>query len=125
MSGVSRVYGKVDGVDIILHQNERGLWQVQVPSDVDGIYILEISAEDFAGNTTYLTRTLFEVRHSVITTTTLLLGYWGEVIQIYKTELQPNLFVSEMTSVSFVPELQHMFTVECVETLYSAELLPP
>lgn len=57
---VARVFGRADGIDIIFKRNCEGdRWDVTVPFDMDCEYIVELYAEDEAGNISYLTRTLF------------------------------------------------------------------
>ena len=51
---VVRVYGKVDGHDLIFSKCSNGTWDVQVPYDEDGEYVAEIVAEDEAGNIAYI-----------------------------------------------------------------------
>lgn len=58
---VSRVFGRVDGVEVILNKVEGDRWGVPVPFDSDGEYVVEIVAEDEAGNQTYLAKMLYTV----------------------------------------------------------------
>lgn len=58
---VARVYGTVDGVDVVLELAQDGSWSVPVPLDQDGEYVVEIIAEDEAGNQSYLARMLYTV----------------------------------------------------------------
>lgn len=59
---VKRVYGKCDSKDIIFFFNsESGLWETTIPRDADGEYIVEIYAEDEAGNTSFFAKMLFTV----------------------------------------------------------------
>lgn len=58
---VSRVFGRVDGVEVILNKVEGDRWSVPVPFDSDGEYVVEIVAEDEAGNQTYLAKMLYTV----------------------------------------------------------------
>lgn len=61
MGEVVKVIGTVDSVPVILEHKEGNIWQVPVPSDQDGEYIVEIIAEDDAGNRAYLARILYTV----------------------------------------------------------------
>lgn len=58
---VMRVFGRVDGADVILDHKQGETWQVPVPLDQDGEYVVEIIAEDFAGNQSFLARMLYTV----------------------------------------------------------------
>lgn len=57
----ARVYGTVDGAQVILELARDGVWSVPVPLDQDGEYAVEIIAEDEAGNRSYLARMLYTV----------------------------------------------------------------
>ena len=58
----ARVYGKVNGREIELEYDQtRDRWQVPVPGDQDGEYVIEIYAEDEAGNRDFKCLILFEV----------------------------------------------------------------
>lgn len=50
---VARLYGKCNGADIVLCQDEQGRWVTAVPSSSKSTYILELWAEDVAGNVGY------------------------------------------------------------------------
>ena len=58
---VARVFGRVDGGEVILQQAGGDRWNVPVPLDIDGDYVVEIMAEDEAGNQTYLSKMLYTV----------------------------------------------------------------
>lgn len=58
---VARVYGRVDGVEVVLEPAQEDFWSVLVPLDQDGEYAVEIIAEDEAGNWSYLARMLYTV----------------------------------------------------------------
>ena len=58
---VARVFGRVDGAEVILQQAGGDRWNVPVPLDIDGDYVVEIMAEDEAGNQTYLSKMLYTV----------------------------------------------------------------
>lgn len=58
---VIRVWGIIDGVDVIFNQTSTLWWDVNVPFDADGEYICEIWAEDNNGETGYRTAILYIV----------------------------------------------------------------
>lgn len=63
---VVRVYGKVDGHDLIFSKCSNGTWDVQVPYDEDGEYVAEIVAEDEAGNIAYIATLLYAILNGEI-----------------------------------------------------------
>ena len=58
---VARVFGRVDGVEVILEHVQGDVWQVPVPLDRDGEYVVEMIAEDAAGNRSFMARMLYTV----------------------------------------------------------------
>ena len=58
---VTKVIGKVDGQEVIYGRSEGDLWKVTVPLDLDGMYVIEVSAYDEAGNISFCTKMLLIV----------------------------------------------------------------
>ncbi|MCJ7834569.1 Ig-like domain repeat protein [Cuneatibacter sp. NSJ-177] len=58
---VARVFGKIDGTDVVLECEEGDRWNILVPLDTDGEYVVEIVAEDEAGNWSYIAKLLYTV----------------------------------------------------------------
>lgn len=58
---IKRVFGKVDGKEVIFDKGTGDAWSVPVPLDLDGEYIVEIIAENDAGIQSFITRQLFTV----------------------------------------------------------------
>lgn len=56
---VTRVFGRVDGTEVVLQHIDGNRWSVPVPFDKDCEYLMELYAEDEAGNVSYLTQALF------------------------------------------------------------------
>ena len=50
---VTKVIGKVDGKEVVFEHAEGDLWNITVPLDLDGIYVVEVTAYDDAGNVLY------------------------------------------------------------------------
>ena len=47
---IVKVSGKVDGRNVIFDRAEGDQWKVTVPFDLDGMYVIEVTAEDDSGN---------------------------------------------------------------------------
>lgn len=76
---VKRVFGKVDGTVVIYEYVGGNRWEVPVPLDDDGEYIVEVIAEDEAGNQAFATRMLYTVEAGTICICMLpLIGYLFE-----------------------------------------------
>jgi hypothetical protein len=57
---VKSVFGTLDTTDILFSFNsDSGLWEVAVPKHEEGTYIVELYAEDYAGNVAYMATVLF------------------------------------------------------------------
>lgn len=63
---VTRVFGTVDGVEVIMQHAQGDVWQVPVPLDQDGEYVVEVITEDEAGNRSYLAKMLFIVNTALL-----------------------------------------------------------
>lgn len=109
---VKSVYGKLDGVDIVLRQ-ENGKWTVPIPININGVYVVEIIAEDTCGNSAYLAKMLFVVNKIVVNSYLIPLDYQGELIDIYTVCLLVDDFQAELVG---------DFNAECLSNLYSAEM---
>ncbi|MEG1479376.1 MAG: PF13754 domain-containing protein [Clostridiales bacterium] len=60
---VTQLIGKADGKDIIFNliDEAKGLWETAVPLDLDGTYVVDLTAWDDAGNSSYCATVLFAV----------------------------------------------------------------
>lgn len=62
MSGVRRVWGTADDIQLVFTYNSStGRWEAEVPVPADGRYAVALFAEDFAGNTAYIAKLLFTI----------------------------------------------------------------
>lgn len=109
---IKRVYGKVDGTEIVMQQSG-DRWEVPVPFSADGEYVVEIMAEDEAGNNSYVTRILFVVNGSLIKNYVIPTPYLAMLLiereaylledqfigclQRYYAEYYVNSYVAELT----------------------------
>lgn len=81
---VARVWGLVDGTEVILEpaslSADNTVWNVPVPRDSDGEYAVEIWAEDEAGLTAHLATMLYIVRGGSIYVRLLPLKYVADLV---------------------------------------------
>lgn len=77
---VSRVVGTVDGTEVILTHKGGDRWEVPVPFDEDGEYVVEIMAEDEAGNRAYIAKMLFVVNRALLCAHIIPFPYYAEVL---------------------------------------------
>lgn len=85
---VKRVFGRVDGIEMVLNHETGDRWNVPVPLDVDGEYVVDIIAEDEAGNQSYMAKLLFCVDSSMLCVSIQPAPFFAELLAgIYTAEL--------------------------------------
>lgn len=94
---VARVFGRVDGVEVILEHLEGDIWQVPVPPDWDGEYVIEILAEDEAGNQAYLAKMLFLINTAQLCVHMIPLPYHAVLLDgTLQADLMPDQYRCEI-----------------------------
>ncbi len=58
---IAKVIGKVDGKEVVFEHAEGDLWNITVPLDLDGMYVVEVTAYDDAENVAFCTKILLIV----------------------------------------------------------------
>lgn len=76
---VRRVFGKANGAKIIFEHQEGDWWCVTVPSNLQGEYIVDVYAEDEAGNVAYKCKMLFAICGHELQAYVLKTGYRAEM----------------------------------------------
>ena len=79
---VKRVFGRVDGQEVELYADSGDRWSVPIPFDADGEYVVEILAEDDAGNQAYMAKMLFVVNTALLCAHVEPLPYYGQLIDV-------------------------------------------
>lgn len=93
---VERVFGRVDGTEVVL-EGKGDVWSVPVPFDRDGEYVVEIIAEDDAGNQTYMAKMLFVVNTSLLCAHVVPLPYYAAVQEErFHAEVQRGRYTAEL-----------------------------
>lgn len=94
---VARVFGRVDGSEVVMEQTQGDVWSVPVPLDQDGEYVVEIIAEDGAGNQSYMAKMLFCVDSSMLCAYVIPAPYYAELLEDrYSVELLPDTYTAEL-----------------------------
>ena len=78
---VAKVIGKVDDSEVIYEKGEGDKWSVTVPLDLDGMYVVEVTAYDEAGNIAYCTKRLLIVDPATLCVSLVPYEYTVEVVQ--------------------------------------------
>lgn len=64
---IKRVWGIVDGIEVVLRESSPEQYEVQVPVDADGEYVVEIFAENHAGDQAHIATILYTVEAGSVT----------------------------------------------------------
>lgn len=113
---VTRVFGTVDGVEVVLQHTQGDVWQVPVPLDQDGEYVVEIIAVDEAGNQSYLAKMLFIVNAALLCVHVIKLPFYATLLdsrysaemianRAYGTSLEPCRFQATLQKTGYFAEL--------------------
>ena len=93
---IVKVSGKVDGQDVIFERSEGNQWNITVPYDLDGMYVIEVTAENDAGNIAYCTKMLLIVDPATLCVKLVPLDYMVEVVpEDYKVTVIPEDYAVE------------------------------
>lgn len=77
---IAKVIGKVDGQEVIYERVNGDLWNVTVPVDLDGMYAIEVTAYDEAGNMAFCTKMMLIVDPATLCAKLVPLDYMAEVV---------------------------------------------
>lgn len=93
---VRRVYGKANDFDIIFNHIEGDRWETILPGNMYGEYVVELYAEDTAGNVSYFCTMLFII--------------FGHTVQCY---IVPEGFSGKVETRDYkgYAEIKDLFTV--------------
>lgn len=93
---IVKVSGKIDGKEVIFEKADGDQWNVMVPYDLDGMYVVELTAENEAGNIAYCTKMLLIVDPATLCVKLVPLDYMVEVIsEDYKVTVIPEDYAVE------------------------------
>lgn len=91
---VKRLYGTVNSVEVSFsYFPDRDIWEVAVPKNDSGRYVVALWAEDFAGNSSYFATILLEINPDII-------GFRFKVID-YNLQLSKKEVCKVMESIGF------------------------
>lgn len=76
---VQRVFGRANGIEITFEHQEGDWWCATVPSNLEGEYIVDVYAEDEAGNVAYKCKMLFAICGHELQAYVLDSGYRAEL----------------------------------------------
>lgn len=112
---VARVYGTVNGNKTVFSNTGGNCWEVAIPANGNGECVVEIWAEDDAGNVSYMATMLFTTYGHQMRCYIVPRGYSGESnCQEYKVEVDLNEVLAQI--------LNGTYTAEQEERRYFAEV---
>ena len=103
---VARVFGRVDGTEVEMERTQGDVWSVPVPLDMDGEYVVEVIAEDEAGNQSFLAKMLYTVDAGNICIHALPLPKY--LFELLREKYQIELQLSEYLFTRVIPECQEV-----------------
>ena len=117
---IVKVSGKVDGQDVIFERSEGNQWNITVPYDLDGMYVIEVTAENDAGNIAYCTKMLLIVDPATLCVKLVPLDYMVEVVpEEDETHIIPEDYLVEVMEEQYqVATLPDLFYVEVVYPIH-------
>lgn len=117
---IVKVSGKVDGQDVIFERSEGNQWNITIPYDLDGMYVIEVTAENDAGNVAYCTKMLLIVDPATLCVKLVPLDYMVEVVpEEYETHIIPEDYLVEVMEEQYqVATLPDLFYVEVVYPIH-------
>lgn len=113
---VVKFEGKIDGRDVIFERKEEGLWETTVPSNLKGMYIVELTATDDAGNQSFMTGKLYVVDAERLCIHLIFDTYYAELIQNeYEIQTMQDLYAVDLRMKEFEHQLmQDKYAVEVI-----------
>ena len=74
------ITGKVDGKEVVFERVKGDLWAITVPYDLDGMYVVEVTAVNDRGLTAYRTKMLLIVDPDTLRVELLPYDYYVEIM---------------------------------------------
>ena len=115
---VVRVFGTVDGTEVVLEHYHGDVWRVPVSLDQDGEYVVEIIAEDDAGNRAYMAKMLFVVNTALLCVHVIPIPYYAALIE-------PSLQIKIMPEQYEVSIEESEYTLRPMPPIYYTEIIEP
>lgn len=115
---VIKLEGMIDDRNVIFERKDDGLWSATVPSNLNGMYIVELTATDEAGNVSFMTGKLYVVDAERLCIHLILDPYYAELIQDeYDIQVMQDGYVVEL----YTREFEH----QLMRDKYTAEVIRP
>lgn len=93
---VVRLIGEVNGQEVIFQRVLGDTWEAQVPSSLDGTYVIGMTAYDEAGNEAYFARYILTVDLSSLCTHLYKNPYQAEILKEWSADIVPEEYYAEV-----------------------------
>ncbi len=94
---VVRLEGKVQGQDIIFNHVQGDDWEAVIPKNLTGIYIVDLTAWDDAGNVAYTTRYIITIDLSALRICLEPYPYWADLLpDDYQRQISCSEYYAEL-----------------------------
>lgn len=113
---VVRLEGKIDGKEVIFNWIGRDRWQAIIPANLNGIYIVDMTAYDEAGNIGYCAKCIITVDVSALCVHIEKYPFFAEIINEYE--------IKEYTS-PYYAGYENEYHADISVCNYYAEIMKP
>ena len=119
---VVRLEGLIDGVPVIFNRKEGDRWETVFPRNLNGIYIVELTAYDEAGNVGYTTKYIITIDLSAMCVHLMEYPYYAVLVpERYEVEARLSRYYSAIrpracdfcVAVSLSPYYASLMKTEC------------
>lgn len=99
---VVKLIGKVNGQNIVFNHKEGDVWETVIPKNLSGIYIVELTAYDEAGNKGYTSKYLVTINTKYMTVSLKRMAWAAEFKEnIYKTSSKVSQYYGEVKDFNY------------------------
>lgn len=103
---VVRLKGKLNGSIIIFERSDGDRWEAVVPAVSSGIYIVELQAEDDAGNVAYCAKYIVTIDIEALTVSLVPMDYCAELIHMeFVLKMEKEDLRTEIVDDDFIIEI--------------------
>lgn len=102
---VVRLEGVIDGNPVIFKRKSGDWWETTIPANLNGVYVVELTAYDEAGNIGRAVRYIITVDLSSLCVRIVPYPYRAEIIEEYETEIYLSNFYAVLQQESYCADV--------------------
>lgn len=88
---VVKLEGCVNGSDVIFTRKSGDVWETSIPANLSGMYVVELTAYDDAGNKSFLAKYILTIDVDALTVSLELIDYQSAIV---RDDYESTAFVS-------------------------------